>query len=67
VGAGAGELISVWAMAIDRRIDVPAVAGIVVPYPTLGEIGKAAASTYFIGSLTSSRVRRIIAWLRRFG
>jgi pyruvate/2-oxoglutarate dehydrogenase complex dihydrolipoamide dehydrogenase (E3) component len=67
VGAGAGELITVWTLAIDRHIDVSAVAGIVVPYPTLGEIGKAAASTYFIGSLTSSRVRRIIAWLRRFG
>jgi pyruvate/2-oxoglutarate dehydrogenase complex dihydrolipoamide dehydrogenase (E3) component len=67
VGAGAGELIALWTLAIDRRIDVPAVAGMVVPYPSLGEIGKAAATTYFMGSLTSSRVRRIIAWLRRFG
>jgi pyruvate/2-oxoglutarate dehydrogenase complex dihydrolipoamide dehydrogenase (E3) component len=67
VGAGAGELITIWSLAIDRRIDVPAIAGIVVPYPTLGEIGKAAATTYFMGSLTSSWVRRIIAWLRRLG
>jgi pyruvate/2-oxoglutarate dehydrogenase complex dihydrolipoamide dehydrogenase (E3) component len=67
VGAGAGELITVWTLAIDRHIEVSALAGIVVPYATLGEIGKAAAATYLIGSLTSSRVRRIIAWLRRFG
>jgi hypothetical protein len=38
-----------------------------VPYPTLSEIGKWAATTYFMRSLTSSGVRRIIALLRRFG
>jgi pyruvate/2-oxoglutarate dehydrogenase complex dihydrolipoamide dehydrogenase (E3) component len=67
VGAGAGELITVWTLAIDRRVDLGAVAGIMVPYATLGEIGKWAARTYFMPSLTSSSVRRIIAWLRRFG
>jgi pyruvate/2-oxoglutarate dehydrogenase complex dihydrolipoamide dehydrogenase (E3) component len=67
VGAGAGELITVWTLAIDRRVDLGAVAGIVVPYATLGEIGKWAARTYLTSSLTSSSVRRIIAWLRRFG
>jgi pyruvate/2-oxoglutarate dehydrogenase complex dihydrolipoamide dehydrogenase (E3) component len=67
VGAGAGELITVWTLAIDRRVDLGAVAGIMVPYATLGEIGKWAARTYLMSSLTSSSVRRIIAWLRRFG
>jgi len=67
VGAGAGELITAWTLAISRGADVRAVAGIVVPYPTLAEIGKWAANTYFMSSLTSSWVRRIIALLRRFG
>jgi pyruvate/2-oxoglutarate dehydrogenase complex dihydrolipoamide dehydrogenase (E3) component len=67
VGAGAGELITAWTLAMSRGIDIRAVAGIVVPYPTLAEIGKWAATTYFMSSLTSSWVRRIIGLLRRFG
>jgi pyruvate/2-oxoglutarate dehydrogenase complex dihydrolipoamide dehydrogenase (E3) component len=67
VGAGAGELITVWTLAIDRRVDLDAVAGIVVPYATLGEIGKWAAGTYFMLGATNSLARRIIASLRRFG
>lgn len=67
VGAGAGELIAPWTLAMSRGGDIRAMAGIVVPYPTQSEIGKWAATTYFMSSLTSSGVRRIIALLRRFG
>jgi pyruvate/2-oxoglutarate dehydrogenase complex dihydrolipoamide dehydrogenase (E3) component len=67
VGAGAGELITAWTLAISRRLNIRAFAGIIVPYPTLAEIGKRAAVTYFTPSLTSNWVRRIITLLRRFG
>ena len=67
VGAGAGELITPWTLAISQGADIRAFAGIMVPYPTLSEIGKSAASTYFMSSLTSPWVRRIISWLRRLG
>jgi pyruvate/2-oxoglutarate dehydrogenase complex dihydrolipoamide dehydrogenase (E3) component len=67
VGAGAGELITTWTLAIAARVKIRALAGIVVPYPTLAEIGKWAAATYLMSGLTSPWVRRIIAWLRRFG
>jgi hypothetical protein len=42
-------------------------AGLVLPYPTLGEIGKRAAMSYFLPGLTRPLVRRIIGWLRRLG
>ncbi|HEY7663656.1 MAG TPA: FAD-dependent oxidoreductase [Xanthobacteraceae bacterium] len=67
VGASAGELITAWTLAISRRLNIRAVAGIIVPYPTLAEIGKRAAITYFTPAVTSNWVRRIIALLRRFG
>ncbi len=67
VGAGAGELITTWTLAISQGLNIRAFAGIVVPYPTLAEIGKRAAITYFTPGLTSAWVRRIIALLRRFG
>ena len=67
VGAAAGELIATWALALANRLNIRAIAGIVVPYPTFGEIGKRAAITYFMPRLTSPFVRRIIGCLRRFG
>jgi pyruvate/2-oxoglutarate dehydrogenase complex dihydrolipoamide dehydrogenase (E3) component len=67
VGPSAGELISTWTLAVERRLAVRTLAGMIVPYPTLAEVGKRAAVTYFMPGLTSVFVRRIIAWLRRFG
>ena len=67
VGAQAGELITTWTLAISRGLKIGAFLGIVVPYPTLAEIGKRAAITSFRASLTSPWVRRIITWLRRLG
>ena len=67
VGAQAGELIAMWTLAIARGLNIRAIAGIVLPYPTLSEIGKRAAIDYFTPSLTNPWVRRIINWLRIFG
>src|SRR5215472_16052449 len=38
VGAGAGELITTWTLAVSRGLPIRALAGIIVPYPTLAEI-----------------------------
>ncbi len=67
IGAQAGELMSMWSLAIAQGLNIRALAGIVMPYPTLSEIGKRAAIDYFTPSLTSPWVRRIISWLRIFG
>jgi pyruvate/2-oxoglutarate dehydrogenase complex dihydrolipoamide dehydrogenase (E3) component len=67
VGAAAGELITTWTLAVARGMRIGALAGMIVPYPTLSEVGKRAAMTYFTPSLTSPFVRRMIAWLRRLG
>ena len=67
VGAQARELIAVWALAIKQKLDVRTFAELVVPYPTLGEIGKRAAMTYYARKLTSRTVQRILRWLRRLG
>jgi pyruvate/2-oxoglutarate dehydrogenase complex dihydrolipoamide dehydrogenase (E3) component len=67
VGAEAGELIATWALAISQNLNIRAFLGVVLPYPTLAEIGKRAAITYFNPSLTKPWVRRIIRILRRLG
>lgn len=67
VGAKAGELIMAWSVAVTQGLNIRAMAGMVVPYPTLAEIGKRAAGSYFTPGLTSPLLRRIIGLLRRFG
>jgi pyruvate/2-oxoglutarate dehydrogenase complex dihydrolipoamide dehydrogenase (E3) component len=65
VGAHAGELIAPWALAISQRLNIRAVAEMVVPYPTFGEINKRAAMMFFASAAASPTVRRMIQWLRR--
>ena len=67
VGARAGETISAWTLAISQKLNIRALAGLVVPYPTYAEVGKHAAMSYFTHGLTMPRTRRIMGWLRRFG
>ncbi len=50
-----------------QGLNIRVMTGIVVPSPTLSEVGKRAAITYFSSSLNSPRVRRLIGFLRRFG
>src|SRR5262249_55216441 len=67
VGTQAGELIAMWTLAISRGLNIRALTNIVLPYPTLSEVGKRAAIDYFTPGLTDPWVRRIIAWMRIFG
>jgi pyruvate/2-oxoglutarate dehydrogenase complex dihydrolipoamide dehydrogenase (E3) component len=67
VGAQAGELIGMWTLAIAQGLNIQSFTEIVLPYPTLSELGKRAAIDFFAPGLTSPWVRRIIGWLRIFG
>lgn len=67
VGAKASELISMWTLAIAQGLNIRAMMDVIVPYPALSEIGKRAAIDSFSPELTSTWLRRIIAWLRVFG
>ncbi len=67
VGASAGELITTWTLAIGQGLNIRAFAGIVVPYPTLSEVSKRVAISFFTPRLGSPWVRRILGFLQRFG
>jgi pyruvate/2-oxoglutarate dehydrogenase complex dihydrolipoamide dehydrogenase (E3) component len=67
VGAQAGELIAMWVLAVARNLNLRDVADLVLPYPTLAEVGKRAAIDYFTPSLTGVWARRIIGLMRTFG
>jgi len=66
VGAQAGELISLWALAISAGLKMSAVGSMVAPYPTLMEINKRAAGAYFAPRLfASATVKRVVRLVQR--
>lgn len=64
VGAKAGELIALWVLAISQGIKIGAVASMIIPYPTLSEVSKRAAGSYYTESLFSPRIRKLVSWLQ---
>ncbi len=67
LGAAAGDLVLVWALAISQKLKIGALANLIVPYPTRGEAGKRAAGSFYTPALFSARTRRIVRLLARFG
>jgi len=66
-GAHAGELIQPWVLALANRLPLAKLAGVVAPYPTLGEVGKRAAGSFFMPKLFNARTRAVVRFLARFG
>jgi pyruvate/2-oxoglutarate dehydrogenase complex dihydrolipoamide dehydrogenase (E3) component len=67
VGERAGDLIQTWCLPIAKGMKVKDVAGLVLPYPTLGEINKRAAGSFYTPSLFSERTHKIVRFLLSFG
>jgi pyruvate/2-oxoglutarate dehydrogenase complex dihydrolipoamide dehydrogenase (E3) component len=67
VGPQAGELIGLWALAISAKVPMSGVAGMVAPYPTLGEVSKRAAGAYFSPKLFDNpALKRIVRFVQRW-
>jgi pyruvate/2-oxoglutarate dehydrogenase complex dihydrolipoamide dehydrogenase (E3) component len=67
VGAHAGELIQVWVLAIGQGLNIKALASMIAPYPTLGEVSKRAAGSFYTPKLFSPRTRKLVRFLSWFG
>lgn len=67
VGPQAGELIGLWALALSARLKMSAIAGMVAPYPTLGEVSKRAAAAYFSPKLFEDpTLKRLVRFVQRW-
>ncbi len=67
VGANAGELIGLWALAITKKMTLRDMTAYVPPYPTMTEAGKRAAVTFYAPLTRKPLIRSAISFLRRFG
>ena len=67
VGHQAGELISLWSLALANRLKMSQVAAMVAPYPSIGEINKRVAGAYFSPRLFESPlVKRAVQFVQRW-
>lgn len=67
VGKNAGELIQLWSFAINHKMKIGAMTNYISPYPTLGEISKRAAGSYYTPSLFSDKTRTLVKFLSKLG
>ncbi len=67
VGSQAGELILPWVLAVDQGLKIGAMAGIIAPYPTRGEVSKRVAGSYYTPALFGERTRKLVRFLQRLG
>ena len=67
LGPHAGDLVQTWSLAITEKLKVSAIAGMIAPYPTLGEANKRAAGSFYTAALFGPKVRRLVRFLSHFG
>jgi pyruvate/2-oxoglutarate dehydrogenase complex dihydrolipoamide dehydrogenase (E3) component len=67
VGRGAGELILPWVFAVEGKLSLRDMAGVIAPYPTLSEASKRAAGSFYAPKLFSPATRRLVRFLSWFG
>ncbi len=67
VAPNAGDLLQPWILAVSQKLKISAFANMIAPYPTMGEISKRAAGSFYTPTLFSPRVRRVVAFLSKFG
>lgn len=65
VGPHAGELIQSWILPTARGMKLKDLASLILPYPTLGEAGKRAATTFYAPRLFAPRTKRLVRFLTR--
>jgi pyruvate/2-oxoglutarate dehydrogenase complex dihydrolipoamide dehydrogenase (E3) component len=66
VGEQAGEVISLWSLAIVNKLTMAQVSAMVAPYPTYAEISKRASGAYFIPRLFDNpSVKRVVRLVQR--
>lgn len=67
VGSHAGELILPWVLAVSKGLAIGDFANAIAPYPTLSEVTKRAAGSYYTPTLFSPRTRMLVRLLGAFG
>ena len=58
LGPNAGDLLGEWAAILNGKVKLSTLASAIHPYPTIGEINKKVAGTYFSPKIFSEKVQK---------
>ncbi|WP_237215051.1 dihydrolipoyl dehydrogenase family protein [Falsiroseomonas oryziterrae] len=65
LGPHAGEMAGIFGLMIGRKLPLSALAGLVLPYPTLAEAAKRAAGDFYAPKFLSGTAKRLVGLLWR--
>ena len=60
LGPHAGDLLAEWVAVLNGKVKLSTLAAAVHPYPTIGEINKKVAGTYFAPKIFSDKVKKTL-------
>ena len=66
LGPGAGDMLGMWGLAIQKKMKLSDIAGTIAPYPTLGEISKRVAGSWYTPKLFSARTKSLVKFLKKW-
>lgn len=66
VGHQASDLILPWIMIVREKKSLRSITDAIIPYPTVSELSKKAAGSYYAPKLFSPKVKRIVKWMLKF-
>ena len=67
VGHNASEMINIWSLALSKDMALSDVTAFIPPYPTMSEIGKRAAVSYYVPLTRKPLIRWLVRFLQKFG
>lgn len=65
LGIHAGELIYPWVIAIQNKLKLTAITSAIAPYPTLSDISKRTAGSFYSGKIFSHFMKTIVRFIMR--
>lgn len=65
VAPRAGEMIGLWGLAIQKKLRIGAIASSLAAYPTMSELSKRAAGSFYTPALFGPRTRRLVGLVQR--
>ena len=63
---GAGDMLGMWGLALQKGLRLSDIAATIAPYPTMGEISKRVAGSWYTSQLFSERTRKIVRFLNKW-
>ena len=66
LGIHAGELIYPWVMAIQNKLKLTAITSSIAPYPTLSDLNKRTAGSFYTDKIFSPLMKTIVHFLMKW-